>query len=146
MNSSKLEYLLNNLENSIIFFGISLPTGKMLLLDFCIICLDPAIGFQLIHPLSSPQQSQLMPRRCDGGTCTSMNDVAKAGHIANSSSYKSIFSLKTPNKQTNPLSHYWHQSVEAGSYSLWTHINHGSILTMLKFLFCFLSLIANSCS
>lgn len=55
MNSSKQEYLLNNLENSIIFFGISLAAGEMLLLDFCIICCDPAIGFQLIHPLSSPQ-------------------------------------------------------------------------------------------
>lgn len=55
MNSSKLEYLLNNLENCIIFFGVSLPAGETLLLDFYIICLDPAIGFQLIHPLSSPQ-------------------------------------------------------------------------------------------
>lgn len=141
-----LEYLLNNLENSIIFFGIHLPAGKMLLLDFCIICLDPAIGFQLIHPLSSPQQSQLMPRRCKGGTCIGMNDVAKAGHIAYSSSYKSMFNLKIPNKQTNPLSHYWHQLVEAGSYSFWPHINHGSILTILKLLFGFLSLIGNSCS
>lgn len=55
MSSSKQEYLLNNLENSFIFFGINLAAGEMLLLDFCIICLDPAIGFQLIHPLSSPQ-------------------------------------------------------------------------------------------
>lgn len=103
MKSSKLEYLLNNLENSIILFGINLPAGEILLLDFCIICLDPAIEFRLIHPLSSPQHSQLMPRRCRVGTCISMNGVAKAGCIAYSSSYKSIFNLKNPDKPFKPI-------------------------------------------
>lgn len=45
---------LNSLENSIIAFAISLSAGEMLLLDFCIIRLDLAIGLRLIHPLSSP--------------------------------------------------------------------------------------------
>jgi len=88
-------------------FGISLPAGEILLLDFYVICLDPAIGFRLIQPLSSPQQSQLMPHRCRGGTCISMNGVAKAGRIAYSSSYKSILDVKkTQTQQTNLLSQY----------------------------------------